>query len=241
MCYSDKKQMQRTEGGKHPSDEDGEAQKKKKTRSIVSVSMRVNNVDYSALRSKPAVFEAFAARVKKAVAASSGNPEVTADDVRLEISAGSVIVKADVRPPQGVDAAEISTALGSQQQVAAEVTTAVAQVPGISDIASGTPAAVVISPPTVIEEEQPAALTEKAESEHESRRQPVALIIGISLGVVLLCSAVLLVVAACWCCRSRNGGKKAGAQSTPNLESNPNISVNPALEMDTVDLKMVEP
>jgi len=199
---------------------------------------RVNNVDYSLLRSTPKLYTAFTERVKSAIAASAG-PKVKASDVDLEIIAGSVIIKAHVKPPQGVAAKQITEVLAETKgQVTEKVTSSIQKVEGIESITSGTPSTTFVSvTETLVSRKEEAVPTNQ---EQESKTRSIAVVIGASLGVLLVCAVGLSILACLWCGRSGKGSELSASKS----ESNPNIDmadINPALEADHVDVKMVEP
>lgn len=229
MCYAAEKNKEHDKFGK------GQQHPPQQKRSHVSLTMRVNNVDYSLLRSTPELHRAFVENVKTAIAASAG-ATVSAADVQVELSAGSVIIKADVHPPKGLETEQINDALAANKQITQKVTSAIEEVPGIESITSGQPSTALVSSPTVVlpsdANEEPAA---KNQDKEELEEKPdMAMIIGAALGGLLVCSVILMIVAACWCgrrtCINRKGNLGSDAQSF-KADSNPNISVNPAIEV----------
>lgn len=76
----------------------------------VSFSMKVQNVDYSLLSSNTETLDAFKATLRQSIAEQAGKG-VLPSHVHLELSAGSVVVKATVKPPPTVSVQKVQSNL----------------------------------------------------------------------------------------------------------------------------------
>eukprot|EP00929_Paragymnodinium_shiwhaense_P076281 TRINITY_DN39189_c0_g1_i5.p1 TRINITY_DN39189_c0_g1~~TRINITY_DN39189_c0_g1_i5.p1 ORF type:complete len:1170 (+),score=420.06 TRINITY_DN39189_c0_g1_i5:206-3715(+) len=103
----------------------------------VVVSMKVSNVDYPSLLRNPSMLADFKAKTKEAIAEAAG-PGVKPHDVSLQLSSGSVAVKATITPPAGVSAKRLGQSMSSGAGgLAAGVVAKVKTVSGIESVVSG--------------------------------------------------------------------------------------------------------
>jgi len=103
----------------------------------VQVTLTVNNVNFDALNQNQILRNGFVAAVKRSVAQQAGGG-VTPADVAVELSAGSVRVRATIIPPAATTSTSLTGTLASgSASLSTSLLNELSSVSGIGTVASG--------------------------------------------------------------------------------------------------------
>lgn len=102
----------------------------------VSLSMRVQHLDYARLQAHPELRAPLESQVKGAIAAEAGHG-ITPDSVLLRLQAGSVVVKATIDSLQAKTADAVTKGLHSSSTLGPKVADGVKSVWGVDSISTG--------------------------------------------------------------------------------------------------------
>merc|ERR1719409_1185205 len=111
--------------------------------------MTAANVNYNDLIANAEVKNEFISKAKTQISAKAG-AAILADDVDVELRAGSVVVEATITPPVGTTVISVQTALSNDASAMAQNFAAeVASIPNIAGVSSGPITVTVTSSPSV--------------------------------------------------------------------------------------------
>mmetsp|Transcript_57144 Transcript_57144/g.114537 ORF Transcript_57144/g.114537 Transcript_57144/m.114537 type:complete len:342 (-) Transcript_57144:89-1114(-) len=140
------------------------------------VHMTVENVDYGLLSGDPSLLAAFRSAVTEAITSEAGQG-IERDHVELALSAGSVVVHAAIRPPAGVSAQDLHSALESSETLHESVADLVTDVEGIHEVSTGAIAVSKVYVALVVVEvaaPSPRARSRAVQEEFEEMRNEMA-------------------------------------------------------------------
>mmetsp|Transcript_23067 Transcript_23067/g.52972 ORF Transcript_23067/g.52972 Transcript_23067/m.52972 type:complete len:774 (+) Transcript_23067:75-2396(+) len=105
--------------------------------SIVTVSFVVEGIDYNLLVEDDTTYSEFQSITKDVIAKYSGHG-ITADDITVNCSSGSVVVDGDVHVPDGVDPTAVAAELDKNRVlIEQDLLSRFASMPGLDNVATG--------------------------------------------------------------------------------------------------------
>jgi hypothetical protein len=185
-----------------------ESSRENETRSevagTISLTLRLNNMQFSLLLARPSVLSELRSKVKSVIATAAGN-DVLPSDVALDIMPGSVIISAALQTFSGrqseVDA--IQTNLNTNQMIQ-EITAEVGAIAGIESVTTGEVSTSIVSVPTL--------QTTSASPSRSENKSKLSFIVGSLAGGVAMLSLV-----SCGCLLYRRIGRGARKNAQPEL------------------------
>jgi len=103
----------------------------------VAVSMTVHQLDYKSLMANANLRDTFIKNVKETIAKEASN-FILPEHVHLELSEGSVVIRAKIIPPRNDLATSVLSTLGSSVSIAGSIVASVKAIPGIEQAVKGT-------------------------------------------------------------------------------------------------------
>lgn len=102
----------------------------------VKVTLVVAGVDFAKLTADKDLKAAFVQKIKDEVAKAAGD-DILSSHCAVELADGSVVATVTITPPDGVDSADVSKALGDAEDLATTVVTQLKAIEGIDAVTSG--------------------------------------------------------------------------------------------------------
>jgi hypothetical protein len=169
----------------------------------ISLTLRLNNLQFSLLSAYPSVLSDLRAKVKRVIATTAGK-DVLPSDVDLEIMPGSVIISASLQTFSGrQSSAEAIQSNLNNDQMLKDITTQVKGMAGIESVTTGQISTNIVNPPTL---QTTSAFPSTPESESK-----LSFIVGSLAG-----GAAMLSTISCCCLLYRRIGR--GAQKNVQAE-----------------------